>query len=170
MTRRAWLLVIGVALASGLVPARAAEEDAERADYIRANYSKFEYRIPMRDGVRLFTAVYVPNRASAKQTFPFLMLRTPYSVRPYGADRYAEKLGPTADYEREGLIFVFQDVRGRYMSEGQFVNMRPHLADKRGPADVDESSDTYDTIEWLLANVEHHNGNVGTWGVSYPGF
>ena len=138
-----------------------------RADHIRAHYTKFEYRIPMRDGVRLFTSVYVPNDRSKK--YPFLMSRTPYSVRPYGADLYKGALGPSARYEKEGFIFVFQDVRGRYMSEGEFVNMRPHIASKQGKQ-TDESTDTYDTIEWLLANVRNHNGKVGLTGISYPGF
>lgn len=139
-----------------------------RAEYIRANYSKFEYQIPMRDGAELFTVVYTPNRPS-DGPFPILMLRTPYDVGPYGADRYKRRLGPHFEFEKEGFIFVFQDVRGKYMSEGEFVNMRPHQAEK-GPKDVDESTDTYDTIEWLLANLENHNGKVGQWGVSYPGF
>ncbi|MCP4658476.1 MAG: CocE/NonD family hydrolase [bacterium] len=140
----------------------------ERAAYIRAHYTKFEYRIPMRDGKRLFTAVYSPNPAETRH--PILLLRTPYSVEPYGADRYREKLGPYAEYEREGFIFVFQDVRGRFMSEGEYVNMRPHRAKRSGPRDIDESTDTWDTIEWLLENVENHNGKVGMWGISYPGF
>lgn len=140
--------------------------DRARADFIRANYTKFEYRVPMRDGVHLFTAVYLPNDASAERRYPMLMLRTPYSVAPYGLDRYRERLGPTADYEQERFIFVFQDVRGRHMSEGEFVNMRPHAA----PDGLNEARDTRDSIDWLLANVPHHNGKVGLWGVSYPGF
>ena len=139
----------------------------DRAEYIRANYSKFEYRIPVRDGVRLFTAVYVPNDRS--KTYPMLMVRTPYNVGPYGADKYKSNLGPTEEFEKEGFIFVFQDVRGRYMSEGEFNNMRPHNPAASG-RDTDENTDTYDTIEWLLANVENHNGKVGQWGISYPGF
>jgi hypothetical protein len=129
----------------------------------------------MRDGVELFTSIYVPNdagpgAAGGPRRYPILLNRTPYSVGPYGADRYRDVLGPNPDYAREGFIFVYQDVRGRYMSGGEFVNMRPHRAVKRGPGDVDESTDTYDTIEWLLARLEHHNGKVGQWGISYPGF
>jgi len=139
-----------------------------RAEYIRSGYTKFEYRIPMRDGVKLFTAVYQPNDTSRK--YPFLMTRTPYSVRPYGADNYKSRLSPTEAYEKEGFIFVFQDVRGRYMSEGTFVNMRPHIPVKKTNRDVDESTDTYDTIEWLLKHVENNNGKAGMWGISYPGF
>jgi len=141
---------------------------ADRAGYIRSNYSKHEYRIPMRDGVKLFTAVYRPYDGSKK--YPILLVRTPYSLKPYGADQYKNALGPHEAFEKEGFIFVFQDVRGRYMSEGEFVNMRPHVPEKRETKEVDESSDTYDTIEWLLNHVENHNGRVGMWGVSYPGF
>jgi uncharacterized protein len=138
-----------------------------RAPYIRSHYTKFEYRLPMRDGAHLFTSVYVPSDASPKKTYPILLSRTPYSVAPYGADRYAGDLGPTAAFEKAGYIFVQQDVRGRFMSEGSFVDVRPQLADPR--AGTDESTDTFDTIAWLLAHVSHHNGKVGQWGVSYPG-
>src|SRR5262245_45186616 len=116
---------------------------AQGIDYIRANYTKFEYEIPMRDGVRLFTSVYVPKDSSKK--YPVLMIRTPYSVGPYGADQYHTSLGPSEAYARDGFIFVYQDVRGRYMSEGTFAEVRP-----RNPHGVDESTDTYDTIEWLV--------------------
>lgn len=159
-----------VAMLTTTSPATAQPQvrDEATADYVRSHYTKFEYRIPMRDGVKLFTAVYVPNDTSKK--YPFLMARTPYSVGPYGADRYADVLGPSAGYAKEGFIFVYQDVRGRYMSEGEFVNMRPHVAKKRGPKDVDESTDTWDTLEWLVANVPGNNGRAGQWGISYPGF
>jgi putative CocE/NonD family hydrolase len=138
------------------------------AEYVRSHYTKFEHRVPMRDGARLFTAVYLPNDTS--RSYPILLFRTPYSVGPYGADKYRELLGPDPEFDKEGFIFVLQDVRGRFLSEGEFVNMRPHIAEKAGPADVDESTDTYDTIEWLLDNIPGHNGRVGQWGVSYPGF
>lgn len=134
---------------------------------VLAGYTKYEYRIPMRDGVRLFTSVYVPKDDSRQ--YPFLMMRTPYTVGPYGIDKYKENLGPSGLFGKEGYIFVYQDVRGRWMSEGEFVNMRPHNS-KKGPKDFDESTDTYDTIEWLLKNVKGHNGRVGQWGISYPGF
>jgi putative CocE/NonD family hydrolase len=137
---------------------------------LRERYVKRECRIPMRDGVRLSTAVYTPRDASSEKRYPLLMLRTPYSIRPYGEDNYPGKLGPNRRLERDGYVFVYQDVRGCYLSEGKFVNMTPHLADKKGKEDVDESTDTYDTIQWLLRNVQHHNGRVGQWGVSYPGF
>ena len=134
---------------------------------VRAHYTKYEFRIPMRDGKRLFTSVYVPKDTS--KTYPFLMTRTPYTVAPYGEDNYKTRLGPSETFDRAGYIFVFQDVRGRYMSEGAFVEMRPHI-DKPGPKDVDESTDTYDTVEWLLKNVPNNNGKAGIWGISYPGF
>jgi putative CocE/NonD family hydrolase len=148
----------------------AAEAAKQRAGYIREHYTKFEYRIPMRDGKSLFTAVYVPADASARKPYPMLLVRTPYSVAPYGADAYKAALGPTADYEKEGYIFVFQDVRGTNMSEGEFINMRPHIDVKQTKNDVDESSDTYDSIDWLLSHVPFNNGRVGQWGISYPGF
>ncbi len=122
----------------------------------------------MRDGVHLFTAIYSPKDRS--RTYPMLMRRTPYSVSPYGERSYPQSLGPSELLARQGFIFVLQDVRGTYMSEGIFVNMTPHIAEKSNPEDVDESTDTYDTIEWLLGNVENHNGRVGQWGISYPGF
>jgi putative CocE/NonD family hydrolase len=136
--------------------------------FVRERYTKDEQLVPMRDGVKLFTSIYVPKEASKK--YPILLLRTPYSVAPYGKDSYRRQLGPSHDFDVDGYIFVFQDVRGCYMSEGQFENMRPHLDKKTSKTDIDESSDTYDTIEWLLNNVPNHNGRVGQWGISYPGF
>jgi putative CocE/NonD family hydrolase len=99
-----------------------------------------------------------------------LMDRTPYGVGPYGEDHYPEHLGPSDEFENSGYIFVYQDVRGRWMSEGDFVEMRPHIDEKKSPQDVDDSSDTYDTIEFLLKHVANNNGKVGIWGISYPGF
>ncbi len=141
---------------------------SERSDYIRDHYAKYEYRIPVRDGVMLFTSVYKPYDES--KVYPILLQRTPYSVGPYGSDRYPGSLGPTKEFEEAGYIFVFQDVRGCYMSEGEFVNMRPHIPEKISNQDIDESTDTYDTIDWLIYNLDGHNGTVGMWGVSYPGF
>jgi hypothetical protein len=135
---------------------------------VKEHYTKYEYRIPMRDGVHLFTSVYVPKDTSI--AYPFLVDRTPYSVAPYGEDQYRTSLGPSDEFARAGYIFVYQDVRGRYMSEGKFVEMRPHIDEKRSNKDVDDSSDMYDTVEWLLHNVPNNNGNVGIWGISYPGF
>jgi hypothetical protein len=144
-----------------------AKPDAPDFD-VKEHYTKYEYRIPMRDGVRLFTAVYVPKDKS--RAYPFLINRTPYSVGPYGVDQYRANLGPSQDFEKAGYIFVMQDVRGRFMSEGAFVEMRPHIDVKKSNKDVDDSSDLYDTIEWLLKNVPNNNGNAGIWGISYPGF
>ncbi len=148
----------------------AASEDGDVAEYIRAHYTKFEYRIPMRDGVELFTLAYVPNDASDQRTYPILLTRSPYSVGPYGVDRYPESFLLPEEMVREGFIFVEQDVRGRFLSEGQFVNMRPHREEKNGPKDIDESTDTYDTVEWLVSHIKHNDGNVGIWGNSYLGF
>lgn len=143
---------------------------ASDEQYIRENYSKAEYDIPVRDGVKLHTIVYSPKDASADKKYPFLMQRTCYSVAPYGADKYPPRLGPSPALMRDKFIFVYQDVRGRYLSEGTWTNMTPHIDEKKGKNDVDEASDTYDTIEWLLKNVANNNGRVGQWGISYPGF
>ena len=136
-------------------------------DTVRGNYSKSEYMVPMRDGVKLFTAVYVPRKEG---NYPFLMKRTPYSSGPYGENEYPTSLGPNPLFMEDGYIFVYQDVRGKYLSEGEFVNVRPHLEDKDSASDIDESTDTWDTIDWLLKNIPDHNGKVGMWGISYPGF
>jgi putative CocE/NonD family hydrolase len=141
---------------------------AQGLEHVKANYTKYEYNITMRDGKRLFTAVYVPKDDS--QTYPILLKRTPYSVKPYGADQYPENLGPSLLFGKEGYIFVYQDVRGRWMSEGDFVHMRPHRTTKNGKLDIDESTDTWDTVEWLVKNVRGNNGRVGIAGISYPGF
>ncbi len=138
-------------------------------DSVRSHYTKYEYRIPMRDGKRLFTAVYVPKE-TAGGPYPFLMDRTPYSVGPYGEDQFPRQLGPSEEFQKAGYIFVYQDVRGRWMSEGEFQEMRPHIDNKKSPQEVDDASDTYDTIEFLLKNVANNNGKVGIWGISYPGF
>jgi hypothetical protein len=141
---------------------------AQGLEYVKSHYTKYEQRIAMRDGKKLFTAVYVPKEAS--QDYPILMTRTPYDVGPYGVDQYPSELGPSPLFAEEGYIFVYQDVRGRWMSEGEFVNMRPHRAEKTSPLEIDESTDTWDTIDWLIRNVPRSNGRVGLWGVSYPGF
>lgn len=141
---------------------------AQGEETIRKDYTKYEYRIPMRDGKRLFTSVYVPKDQSQK--WPILLNRTPYSVAPYGEDQYKTELGPNKHLMKSKYIFVYQDVRGRNMSEGEFVNMTPHKDVKRTPQDIDESSDTYDTIDWLVKNLPANNGKVCTYGISYPGF
>ncbi|HXJ96193.1 MAG TPA: CocE/NonD family hydrolase [Terriglobia bacterium] len=146
----------------------AAKPAAPEENYVKTHYTKYEYRIPMRDGKHLFTSVYVPKDTS--QSYPILMDRTPYSVGPYGEDQYKKNIGPSDEFEKAGYIFVYQDVRGRYLSEGTFLEMNPHIDVKRSPQDVDDSSDTYDTIEFLLKHVPNNNGKVGIWGISYPGF
>lgn len=138
---------------------------AQGLEYIKSNYTKYEHYIPMRDGKRLFTSVYIPKDDS--QPWPIMFDRTPYSVAPYGEDAYRTTLGPSELFARDKFIFVYQDVRGRYMSEGEFVNMRPETTGKDGIA---ESTDTYDSIEWLVKNIPNNNGRVGMWGISYPGF
>ncbi len=138
---------------------------AQTVSSVEANYQKQSFQIPMRDGAKLYTTVYSPRDDSV--AYPILMKRTPYSVRPYGADQYSGRIAPSKLMEEEKYIFVLQDVRGRWMSEGSYDNMRPHI---NGDDSIDESSDTYDTIEWLLKNVKNNNGKVGMWGISYPGF
>jgi uncharacterized protein len=155
--------------ALGLLALPTAGARPSREDEIRTRYTKYEYRIPMRDGVRLFTSVYVPKDAGARRRYPILLMRTPYSVAPYGRDELRAELGPSEAAQREGFIFAYQDVRGRFMSEGDFVDVRPYNPAK-GPRDVDESSDAFDTIDWLVKQVNGNNGKVGVWGISYPGF
>ncbi len=164
-------------LASGLITHAALGQAAAPAptptptpveNYVKANYTKYEFRIPMRDGARLFTSVYVPKDAS--QPWPFLITRTPYSVGPYGVDMFVDKLGPSDEFEKARYIFVAQDVRGRNMSEGTFVEMRPHIDVKNGPKDVDDSTDLHDTLDYLLKHVPNNNGKAGIIGISYPGF
>jgi hypothetical protein len=163
-------LLVPVFVLSALGPGPLACRHAagQGLEQVKASYTKYEYRIPMRDGKRLFTAVYVPKDQS--QRYPILLTRTPYSVQPYGVDQYKSDVGPSPLEGKAGYIFAYQDVRGRWMSEGDFVDMRPYLPAKKGPAEVDESSDTWDTIQWLIEHVENHNGKVGMWGISYPGF
>jgi uncharacterized protein len=147
-------------------------DDAEYARVIRAYYTKYEALVPMRDGVKLFSSFYVPK---SEGSYPLLLTRTPYSVAPYGVDAYPaadgsralRRFAPSTDVVRDGFILVHQDVRGRMMSEGTFVDVRPARTKSN---EIDETTDAYDTIEWLVKNVPRNNGSVGTWGVSYPGF
>ena len=128
----------------------------------REHYTKYEYRIPMRDSVRLFTSVLVPKDASI--TYPFMILRSPFGVGPYGSDEYSAAAVHTDAFLRAGYIWVRQDVRGRTLSEGAFTHVTPHRPEKRTPSDVDESTDTYDTVEWLLQHIPNHNGPAGLGG------
>lgn len=142
-------------------------QQRELADYIKSHYTKSEVMIPMRDGVKLFTSIYAPK--DTKQKYPIMFDRTCYSVAPYGPDKFRNSLGPDELFAREGYIFVYQDVRGRYMSEGEFEDVRPYIPNKQGKQ-IDETSDTYDTVDWLIKNLPNNNGRVGVWGISYPGF
>lgn len=169
LTMKNSTIVLALALFLSGMTISFGQEAPTRAEKIRSGYSKFEAMIPMRDGVKLYTAYYIPNNASATAKYPMLMVRTPYSAGPYGADQYRSSLGPNERFETSGYIFVFQDVRGRYLSEGVYDNMRPQVA-SRAETSTDESTDTYDTIDWLVKNVDQNNGRVGQWGISYPGF
>ncbi len=136
--------------------------------WIVTNYYKVEQYLPMRDGVKLYTTFYIPKDSS--QQHPILFNRTPYSLAPYG-DKFKPFWGtPYKTYFKEKYIMAFQDVRGRWMSEGEFEDVRPFNADKKNARDIDEASDTYDAIDWMVKNLPANNGNVGVYGISYPGF
>jgi len=180
-TYAAFLLALGLAAPAAhaqtlaLPPATQSVTDAQNqatllADtlYIQQHYTKTEYQIPMRDGVKLYTIVYAPSDAD-KVRYPIMLNRTPYRVGPYGK-RYRLSLGPSSGMMHEGYIFAYQDVRGRYMSEGTFEDMRPALEKHATKTDTDEGTDTFDTIEYLLKKGPKNNGRVGQWGISYPGF
>jgi putative CocE/NonD family hydrolase len=154
-------------LSFGAIAQRPATYKIDSA-YVRNNYEKLEKQIPMRDGVKLFTVIYIPKDQQKK--YPIMYDRTPYSAGPYGDNQYKLSLGPSMLFAREGYIFVYQDVRGRYLSEGEFVATRPYIPNKKKKSDVDESSDSYDTIDWLVKNIPNNNGKVGSWGISAPGF
>ncbi|RYF77769.1 MAG: CocE/NonD family hydrolase [Cytophagaceae bacterium] len=184
-------LLTGLALCL-LTESTFAQTPADTA-FVRTNYTKIDRQIPMRDGTKLYTVIYVPKDASPTNRYPFIMERTPYSASPYGETNYPKQgPGPSVELSKEKFIFVNQDVRGRYMSEGQFEEMTPgqkspspsphqmprpaRSARKATPeanvptGPTDESTDTYDTVEWLLKNVPNNNGRVGIMGISYPGF
>jgi hypothetical protein len=147
---------------------RAAEQSADtNAVWLAEHYTKYEHRIPMRDGLRLFTRFYVPKDDS--EAWPIILTRTPYALKPYGADNYTDASGSFRTLATNHFILVTQDVRGRYGSEGEYMHVRPFNPNK-GPKDTDENSDAYDTIDWLVRNVPNNNGNVGMFGISYPGF
>ena len=165
LLRASFLLMLGLA---GLT-ARAADDDKPPAYEPREHYTKYEHRVPVRDGKQLFTVVYVPK--DQRKRYPFLMVRTPYGCGPYGVDRSnVQRLAPNDEFLKAGYIFVCQDVRGRNLSEGQFIEMTPHQPNKQLPTQVDESSDTHDTVQWLVDRIPGNNGRVGLWGISYPGF
>lgn len=144
---------------------------AQNADsaWVRENYYKIERMIPMRDGISLFTAFYIPKDSSEKH--PILFNRTPYTCQPYGEDKFSPRLYMTywMNYLKEGYIIAIQDVRGKWMSEGDFIDIRPFNPGKKGK-DFDEASDTYDAIDWMINNIPGNNKRVGVFGISYPGF
>ncbi|MEZ4903576.1 MAG: CocE/NonD family hydrolase [Spirosomataceae bacterium] len=142
---------------------------AQSPNFVKENYTKLDRQIPMRDGVKLYTVIYIPKETG--RDYPIILERTPYSAGPYGENNYTTNgPGPSKLLSEEKYIFITQDVRGRYMSEGRFEEMTPHNFNKKTPNDTDESTDTYDTVAWLLKNIPHHNGRVGITGISYPGF
>lgn len=161
-TQKATLL--SLILMSGISYAQVAKADSA---YVREHYEKTEQLIPMRDGTKLFTAIYTPKDQTKK--YPVLLNRTPYTVAPYGANEYKKSLGNFPAEMREGFIFVYQDVRGKWMSEGEFEDVRPVNKTKNKKA-IDESTDTYDTLEWLAKNMKNYNQKAGIYGISYPGF
>jgi uncharacterized protein len=159
ISRLSWLIL--------LLPLACTAQERRGADYIKDNFDKQEVYIPMRDGKRLYTVIYTPKDRT--RSYPFLMERTPYSAGPYGDSAYRGSLGPNRRLMHDGYIFIYQDVRGRYMSEGDFQEMTPAI-DKKTKRETDESSDTWDTVDWLLKHIKNNNGRVGLWGISYPGF
>lgn len=172
-TLRGSILKTITAASAAFVPGLAFAQRGQNpamAEAVKAKYQKLEVRIPMRDGVKLFTSIYVPRDSS--RSYPFLIDRTPYGVAPYGADAYRASLGPSGNpkFAESGFIFVYQDARGRYYSEGAYTEMTPHKDVKKSKTDVDESTDSYDTIDWLVKNLPHNNGRAGIYGTSYPGF
>jgi len=132
---------------------------------VKATYEKSEVMIPMRDGTRLFTIIYSPRDAS--QRHPILLTRTAYGIPPYGANAYRTVIGPSPEFAKAGYIVVYQDVRGKFKSEGEFIHHSPIIAGSSRP---NESTDTYDTIDWLVKNVRGNNGSVGQWGISWGGW
>jgi hypothetical protein len=138
----------------------------EQRSFVKNNYTKKEVKILMRDGAKLHTTIYSPKDTT--KTYPILLQRTPYSCKPYGENEFKTKIGPNSILMKEGNIIVYQDVRGRWMSEGVYDNMRAYIPNKIN-TQSDETTDTYDTIDWLIKNVKNNNQKVGTWGISYPG-
>ena len=159
MTRRASYAALMIVSAAGITVAQTPATPADPA----AAFEKTEVLVPMRDGVKLHTVIFAPKNATGN--LPLLLTRTPYGIAGAGG-----AFGTSyAELAEEGFIFAFQDIRGRFGSEGQFVMLRPPR-DKRDAKAIDEGSDTYDTIEWMLKNVPRNNGRVGMLGVSYPGW
>ena len=163
-------ILLSICLLSFLTKAQTMTVAQQDSAFVRENYVKTQFQIVMRDGVKLFTNVYTPKDASTTNQYPIVMQRTCYDVAPYGKDDYPKMLYYSRYMMREKFIFVEQDVRGRWMSEGIWTNMTPQIDNKTNKMDVDESSDTYDTIDWMVKNIPNNNGKVGQYGISYPGF
>ena len=162
MMKKIYFLLVLVYLSISQIYAQGTTED-----YVKQHYDKIEEYITMRDGNRLFTSIYVPKDKSKK--YPILLNRTPYTVAPYGKDTMKKSLGNFPEMMKAGYIFVYQDVRGKWMSEGTFEDIRPTKTKENGHK-IDESTDTYDTVDWLVKNLKGNNGKVGVYGISYPGF
>jgi putative CocE/NonD family hydrolase len=122
----------------------------------------------MRDGVKLFTSIYSPKNNSSAH--PILLNRTPYNIEPGGPANYNFFMQVYSRYTDDDYIMVYQDVRGKYMSEGEFEDIRPVIPVRTNKLDLDDSTDTWDTVDWLIKNIGNNNGNVGIFGISYPGF
>ena len=167
------LRALGIAICSVSLFTLTAIAQTPDTSFVRTNYIKHEYRLGMRDGANLFTIVYVPKDASPSNAYPIVIQRTPFSVAPYGSDAYAPTIGPDQFMMREKYIFVYQDVGGRYASEGTFENVRPlqpELVKAKDRTVTDEATDAWHTIDWLVKNVPGNNGRVGLWGIPYPGY
>ncbi len=156
-------LAVSCAAAAWLALAR--DIPAQAPYDVKATYVKRELHIPMRDGVKLFTIVYSPKDTT--RPYPLLMTRTAYGIAPYGPDNYRAVLGPNNEFAREGYIFVYQDTRGKFKSEGEFVH---HVPIVQGSSKPNESTDTWDTIGWLVKNIPNNNGRVGQYGISWAGW
>jgi putative CocE/NonD family hydrolase len=161
------LLLLSVFIFTSCQPTDEKGTQEPEDTFVTDNYNLTEVDIPMRDGVKLHTVIFTPKNTSQK--YPILMQRTPYNASPYRRGKMRTLIGPNKHLMRELNIIVYQDVRGRWMSEGVYDNMRAYIPNKKDSTQVDETSDTYDTIEWLINNIENNNGKVGTWGISYPG-
>jgi hypothetical protein len=151
-----------------ILPALSSTIFSQSPESIKQKYNKQEVYITMRDGIRLFTSIYTPKDTSI--VHPVLLNRTPYNIEPGGSDSYNFFVNLYSRYTQDEYIMVYQDVRGKYMSEGEFEDIRPITPDKKSNKDIDESTDTWDTVDWIVKNIKNNNGNVGIFGVSYPGF
>jgi putative CocE/NonD family hydrolase len=153
-------------LVSFLITLAPASIQGQSAEYnVKEHYTKSEHMIPMRDGVKLFTIVYAPKDQSER--YPIMFSRTAYGIAPYGPDQYRTVIGPNNDFAKEGYIVAYQDSRGKFKSEGEFVHHRPV---EQGTGKADNVTDIYDTIDWLVKNVPNNNGRVGMWGISWGGW